>query len=41
MFKQLVGGDPVWAELRASDERMVLEGNFPVVLARLSQLEGG
>jgi putative DNA primase/helicase len=33
LFKQLVGGDPVWAEVRASDERMVLEGNFPVILA--------
>jgi phage/plasmid-associated DNA primase len=33
LFKQLVGGDPVWAEVRASDERMVLEGNYPVILA--------
>jgi hypothetical protein len=33
IFKQLVGGDPLWADLKAHDERIVLEGNFPVVLA--------
>jgi putative DNA primase/helicase len=33
MFKQLVGGDPLWCDVKAEDERMVVEGNFPVVLA--------
>jgi P4 family phage/plasmid primase-like protien len=33
MFKQLVGGDPLWAEVKADSERMVLEGNFPIILA--------
>jgi len=33
LFKQLVGGDPMWAEVRAEDERRVVEGNFPVILA--------
>ena len=28
-----VGGDPLWADVRANDERMVVEGNFPVILA--------
>ena len=32
MFKKLVGGDPVWAELRDGG-REVIEGNFPVVLS--------
>jgi len=33
IFKQLVGGDPLWADLKANDKRMVVEGSFPVVLA--------
>ncbi len=33
IFKQLVGGDPLWANVKANDERMVLEGVFPIVLA--------
>jgi len=32
IFKQLVGGDPVWADTK-DNSRIVLEGNFPVVLA--------
>ena len=32
IFKQLVGGDPLWANTKF-DRRLVLEGNFPVVLA--------
>jgi P4 family phage/plasmid primase-like protien len=33
LFKQLVGGDPLWCDVKANDERMVVEGNFPIVLA--------
>jgi len=33
IFKQLTGGDPLWAEIKNSDERKVIEGNFPIVLA--------
>jgi P4 family phage/plasmid primase-like protien len=33
IFKQLVGGDPLWADVKADDGRIVLEGNFPVILA--------
>jgi P4 family phage/plasmid primase-like protien len=32
IFKQLCGGDPLWANTKA-DGRLVLEGNFPLVLA--------
>jgi phage/plasmid-associated DNA primase len=32
MFKQLVGGDPLWADVRG-DGRITLEGHFPVILA--------
>jgi len=32
LFKQLVGGDPMWAE-GASGEMITIEGNFPVVFA--------
>src|SRR4029077_8922421 len=32
IFKQLVGSDPLWAELK-NGERLILEGNFPLVLA--------
>jgi phage/plasmid-associated DNA primase len=32
MFKQLVGADPLWADVKG-DGRMVLEGHFPVILA--------
>jgi P4 family phage/plasmid primase-like protien len=33
LFKQLVGGDPIWADVKGGDERMTLEGNFPVIFA--------
>lgn len=33
IFKQLVGGDPLWVETKGSDERKIIEGNFPVILA--------
>ena len=33
IFKQFVGHDPLWADVKTNDERMVVEGNFPVVLA--------
>jgi phage/plasmid-associated DNA primase len=33
LFKQLVGGDPLWADVKGGDERLTLEGNFPVILA--------
>ena len=33
IFKQLVGGDPLWADVRNSDSMMTLDGNFPVILA--------
>ena len=32
IFKQPVGDDPLWANVKANDERMVLEGVFPIVL---------
>jgi len=32
VIKQIVGGDPLWANTKA-DGRLVLEGNFPLVLA--------
>jgi len=33
IFKQLVGGDPLWANIKGGDGRMVLEGHYPVILA--------
>jgi len=33
IFKQLVGGDPMWANTRADDGRMTLQGHYPVILA--------
>jgi phage/plasmid-associated DNA primase len=33
LFKQLVGGDPLWANTKGDDGRMVLEGHYPVILA--------
>ncbi|MEI8287905.1 MAG: phage/plasmid primase, P4 family [Verrucomicrobiota bacterium] len=33
VFKQLVGSDPLWADARGGEERLVLEGTFPVILA--------
>jgi P4 family phage/plasmid primase-like protien len=33
LFKQLVGGDPIWTEVKGSDEMLTLEGNFPLILA--------
>jgi P4 family phage/plasmid primase-like protien len=32
LFKQLVGGDPLWADVKNAD-MLTLEGNFPVILA--------
>ena len=32
LMKQLVGGDPLWADVR-NEKMMTLEGNFPVILA--------
>jgi P4 family phage/plasmid primase-like protien len=32
LIKQLVGGDPLWAETKDSG-RIILEGNFPLILA--------
>jgi len=33
IFKQLVGGDPMWANTRDDDGRMTLQGHYPVILA--------
>jgi P4 family phage/plasmid primase-like protien len=33
MFKQLVGGDPLWADVKGDDGRMTLQGHYPVILA--------
>jgi P4 family phage/plasmid primase-like protien len=33
IFKQLCGGDPMWADVKGGDERITIEGNFPVILA--------
>jgi P4 family phage/plasmid primase-like protien len=33
LFKQLCGGDPMWADVKGGDERLILEGNYPVILA--------
>jgi P4 family phage/plasmid primase-like protien len=32
IFKQLVGGDPLWADVKG-DERIVLQGQYPIILA--------
>lgn len=33
LFKQLVGGDPIWTEAKNSNQMLTIQGNFPVVLA--------
>ncbi|MGO8926292.1 MAG: phage/plasmid primase, P4 family [Limisphaerales bacterium] len=33
IFKQLVGGDPLWANVKGDDGRMVLQGHYPTILA--------
>ena len=33
IFKQLVGGDPLWANVKGDDGRMTLQGHYPVILA--------
>jgi putative DNA primase/helicase len=33
IFKQLVGGDPLWANVKGDDGRLVIEGHYPVILA--------
>jgi phage/plasmid-associated DNA primase len=33
IFKQLAGGDPIWADVRGEDGRMTLQGTYPVILA--------
>ena len=33
IFKQLVGGDPLWANVKRDDGRMTLQGIYPVILA--------
>ncbi len=33
IFKQLVGGDPLWANVKGDDGRMTLQGIYPVILA--------
>jgi len=33
IFKQLVGGDPLWANVKSSDGRLVVEGHYPVILS--------
>jgi P4 family phage/plasmid primase-like protien len=33
IFKQLVGGDPLWANTKRDDGRLVVEGHYPVILA--------
>lgn len=33
LFKQLVGGDPLWANMKKEDGRKVVHGNFPIILA--------
>lgn len=33
IFKQLVGGDPLWANVRRDDGRMTLQGTYPIILA--------
>src|ERR1017187_5996151 len=33
IFKQIVGGDPLWANVKGDDGRMTLQGIYPVILA--------
>jgi len=33
LFKQLVGGDPLWADVKGQDSRITLQGHYPVILA--------
>ena len=33
IFKQLVGGDPLWANTKRDDGRLVVEGHYPVILS--------
>ncbi len=33
LFKQLCGSDPLWANVKSDDGRLVLQGDFPVILA--------
>ena len=33
ILKQLVGGDPLWANVKGDDGRMTLEGHYPIILA--------
>ena len=33
IVKQLVGGDPLWANVKGDDGRMTLEGHYPIILA--------
>ena len=33
LFKQLVGSDPLWANVKGDQGRIVLQGDFPVILA--------
>jgi len=33
IFKQLVGGDPLWCSVKGEDGRMTLEGQYPIILA--------
>src|ERR1035441_959899 len=33
IFKQLVGGDPLWANVKGDDGRMTLQDHYPVILA--------
>jgi P4 family phage/plasmid primase-like protien len=33
IFKQIVGGDPLWANVKGDDGRMTLQGHYPVILA--------
>jgi P4 family phage/plasmid primase-like protien len=33
IFKQIVGGDPLWANTKRDDGRVVVEGHYPVILA--------
>ena len=33
IFKQIVGGDPLWANVKGDDRRITLQGIYPVILA--------
>ena len=33
LVKQPCGGDPLWADVKGEDRRMVLEGHYPIILA--------